>query len=136
MITKDSGQFDVAAMARQFPETAETMLLDRYLTDSDGASSRVFRVYRATPAHYHALSDEHLLVLCGRGVFWMDDPDNSAECRPGSFLVFKRRTVHAMPEILEHPLVFLAIDVPRRHPEDVIFLNPADGTAQAFIHES
>jgi hypothetical protein len=38
-----------------------------------------------------------------------------------------------MPDILEGPVVFLSIDTPRREPDDVHFVNPADGTAASFI---
>ena len=61
------------------------MLLDTYLTDEIAASSRVFRVYRETPAHYHEGSDEYLYVLSGKGTFWMGDPSNGAEFAPGTY---------------------------------------------------
>jgi mannose-6-phosphate isomerase-like protein (cupin superfamily) len=125
--------FKLNEIARAFPDTAETLLLDKYLTDEEGASSRVFRVYRETPPHYHTGSDEHLYVLSGRGTFWMEDAMNKGEFAPGDFLVFKRRTVHALPEILEAPVVFLAIDTPRRDPKDIVFVNPEDGTPESFI---
>jgi mannose-6-phosphate isomerase-like protein (cupin superfamily) len=96
-------------------------------------SVRVFRVYRATPAHYHAGSDEHLYVLWGRGTFWMDDPGNGGEFAPGHLLFFKRGTVQALPDLIEGPIVFLAIDTPRRSPKDIIFVNPEDGTPESFI---
>jgi hypothetical protein len=38
------GRFDVKAIANGFPDTAETLLLDTYLTDEQAASVRVFRV--------------------------------------------------------------------------------------------
>ena len=57
--------FDIAALARTLPETAETMLTDLRLTDEHDASCRIFRVYRAVPAHYHTCSDEYLYVLTG-----------------------------------------------------------------------
>jgi hypothetical protein len=41
--------------------------------------------------------------------------------------------VHALPEIFEDPVVFLAVDAPRRDPKDIVFVNPADGTPQSFI---
>ncbi len=44
-------RFDLKEIARSFPDTAETMLLDTYLTNEEAASARVFRVYRETPAH-------------------------------------------------------------------------------------
>ncbi len=109
------------------------MLLDTYLTDEPEASARVFRVYRETPPHYHLGSNEHLYVLSGRGTFWMEDPANEAEFAPGDLLFFMPGVVHAMPAILEGPVVFLAIDAPRRDPKDIIFVNPADGTPESFI---
>jgi hypothetical protein len=52
---------------------------------------------------------------------------------PGDLLFFKRRVVHALPHMLEEPVVFLAIDTPRRDPKDIVFVNPADGTPETFI---
>lgn len=130
-----SGRFQLFEIAAAFPDTAETMLLDTYLTDEPSASSRVFRVYREVPPHFHRNSDEHLYVLTGKGTFWMGDTSNAIEFSPGDFLTFKRGTVHAMPKIHESPVVFLAIDAPRRDPKDVVFVNPQDGTAGSFIRK-
>lgn len=129
------GRFHLHQIAAQFPDTAETMLLDTYLTDETSASSRVFRVYRETPPHYHANCDEYLYVLSGRGTFWIGESENGGEFAPGDFLTFKRRTVHALPTIIEGPVVFLAIDAPRRDPKDIIFVNPQDGTPETFIRD-
>jgi len=131
--TKHFHHFKLHEIARAFPDTADTLLLDTYLTDEETASARVFRVYRETPPHYHVGSDEHLYVLSGRGTFWMEDASNQGEFGPGDLLVFKKRTVHALPEILEGPVVFIAIDTPRRNPTDIVFVNPADGTPESFI---
>jgi mannose-6-phosphate isomerase-like protein (cupin superfamily) len=133
MTEKGFGHFNLQQIARSFPDTAETLLLDRYLTDGPAASTRVFRVYRETPPHYHANSDEHLYVLSGTGTFWMNDPSNIVAFAPGDLLVFRRGTVHAMPELHTEPVVFLAIDTPRRDPKDIIFVNPEDGTPESFI---
>ena len=134
MTEKQSFQrFHVNEVALSFPDTAETLLLDTYLTDEEAASSRVFRVYRETPAHYHVGSDEYLYVLSGRGTFWMGDASNGAEFAPGDLLFFKCGTVHALPKILEGPVVFLSFDTPRRDPKDVIFVNPEDGTPESFV---
>jgi mannose-6-phosphate isomerase-like protein (cupin superfamily) len=129
----DTGRFDIAAIAATLPAAANTLLVDYYLTDRPEASARVFRVYRGTPPHYHATCDEYLYVFTGRGTFWMGDPATVAEFGPGQLLYFKRETVHALPDILEAPLVFLAIDTPRRDPKDIIFVNPADGTPETFV---
>lgn len=126
-------RFRLNEVAGSFPETAETLLLDTYLTDEEAASARVFRVYRETPPHYHAGSDEYLYVLSGRGSFWMGSATNGAEFLPGDLLFFKRGIVHALPKILDGPVVFLAIDTPRRNPNDIIFVNPGDGTAESFV---
>jgi hypothetical protein len=41
--------------------------------------------------------------------------------------------VHAIPEIVEGPLVVFSVDTPRRDPSDVTFVDPSYGTAQDFI---
>lgn len=130
---KAIGRFDIAAMAASFPPAAATLLLDHYLVNRQPASARVFRVYQSTPPHYHLHSDEYLYVFSGRGTFWMNDESGKAEFGPGQLLFFERGTVHAMPDILEEPVVFLSIDTPRREADDVHFVNPADGTAASFI---
>ena len=93
----------------------------------------MFRVYRPTPPHYHATCDEYLYVVSGRGTFWMDSAANLATFGPGQLLFFKRGTVHALPDMLESPVVFLSIDTPRRDPKDIVFVNPEDGTPESFI---
>ncbi len=125
--------FDTFALAREFPDVAETMLVDRYLTDSAEVSTRMFRVYRTTPPHFHEHCDERLFVLQGRGRFWAGSPEHEIDFGPGMLLVFPRLTVHAMPTMLEEPIVFLAMDTPRRAPGDVHFVDPQDGTAASFI---
>ena len=65
----------------------------------------------------------------------MNTPENSEEFGPGSLLFFKKTVVHALPVILEEPVIFLSIDVPRRIPTDIIFVNPEDGTPESFIKE-
>jgi len=131
-----TGRFDIAEIAALFPSQAATLLLDRYLTDTPNASARVFRVYKPTPPHYHVGSDEYLYVFQGRGTFWMEDAESIAEFGPGQLLYFRRGVVHALPDMIETPIVFLSIDTPRRDPKDIIFVDPADGTPESFISES
>ncbi|ACL56183.1 cupin domain-containing protein [Methylobacterium nodulans] len=131
--TRATGRFDIIAEALALPATAETMLADTYLTDREAASARVFRVYRPTPPHFHRGCDEYLYVVSGRGTFWIGDPATEAEFGPGHLLFFERGTVHALPTILSEPLVFLSIDTPRRRPDDVVFVDPADGTPETFM---
>ena len=129
---RQHGRFDVRAIAASLPEAAETMLVDHRITDEPEASCRVFRVYKPTPPHYHATCDEYLYVLSGRGTFWMGD-EAPYEVGPGQLLFFKRGTVHAMPTILEEPFVVLSVDTPRRDPRDIVFVDPKDGTPEAFV---
>ncbi|HEX3892001.1 MAG TPA: cupin domain-containing protein [Terracidiphilus sp.] len=130
--TAQSSVFDLLASAAKFPPTAGTMLLDMRLTDEPAASSRIFRIYRPVPAHYHKTCDEYLQVLLGRARFVVEGPD-PVELGPGQLLFFRRNTVHAIPEILEGPLVFFSVDTPRRDPADVTFVDPAHGTSREFI---
>jgi len=107
--------------------------VDHYLTNRESASARVFRVYRGTPPHYHVNSDEHLYVLSGRGTFWMEDASDQAEFGPSDLLFFKRGVVHALPDLLQQPVVFFSVDAPRRDPKDIVFVDPAEGTPESFI---
>lgn len=128
-----TGRFDLRAIAAALPATAQTLLVDTYLTDREAASARVFRVYRPTPPHYHATCDEYLYVLSGRGTFWMEDASQEAAFGPGDFLFFERGTVHALPTITQEPVVFLSVDTPRRPPTDIVFVDAADGSPETFI---
>lgn len=129
---RQSAVFDLHTVAGNLPATATTMLIDTRLTDESEASSRVFRCYQPTPAHYHATCDEYLVVLSGRALFFFGD-DEPFELGPGQLVFFKKGTIHGMPEILEEPFTVFAVDTPRRDPRDVIFVNPADGTPESFI---
>ena len=124
--------FNVNKIAASFPATAQAMLIDTRLTDEHHASSRVFRVYRPTPAHYHATCDEYLFVLSGRATFFLGDAP-PFEVSPGELIFFKQGTIHGTPQLLEEPFVVLAVDTPRRDPKDIIFVNPADSTPESFI---
>jgi mannose-6-phosphate isomerase-like protein (cupin superfamily) len=124
--------FNLDEIVKRFPATAETMLVDTRLTDEQEASCRVFRIYRNVPPHYHATCDEYLLVLRGRGTIFIGD-SQPFEVSSGQLVFFKKRMVHGLT-IRDEPFVFLSVDTPRRDPKDVIFLNPEEGTADAFIN--
>jgi mannose-6-phosphate isomerase-like protein (cupin superfamily) len=84
-------------------------------------------------AYYHAGCDEYLFVLSGRGTFWMEDASTEAAFGPGELLFFERGTVHAIPSLSEEPVIFLSLDTPRRDPQDIIFVNPEDGSPATFL---
>jgi mannose-6-phosphate isomerase-like protein (cupin superfamily) len=111
----ESRLFNITELAKTLPETAETMLADLRLTDEQAASC-----------------DEYLYVLTGRAEIVIADAP-AREIHPGELVFFRKNTIHALPRILEHPFTVLALDTPRRPPDDVHFVNPADGTPQSFI---
>ncbi|SIR95908.1 cupin domain-containing protein [Williamsia sterculiae] len=123
--------FDVFAEIRDLPDESDAMLTDVYFSDFPEASSRIFRIYQTLPLHYHEDCDEHLYVVSGEGLFHLDGKELQA--KPGDFLRFARRQVHGFPRIDVHPFVVLAIDVPRRRPDDITFINPDEGNAQKFM---
>lgn len=125
------GAYDLDAIVKRFPPTSDTMLIDTRLTDETEASARVFRIYTDVPAHFHKTCDEYLVVLSGRGTIAIADSD-PFEVAPGQLVFFKKGTVHRLT-IIEEPFVFLAVDTPRRHPKDITFVDPADGTPETFI---
>ena len=128
----ESRFFNIAELAKTLPETAETMLADLRLTDEPAASCRIFRVYRSVPAHFHTSCDEYLHVLTGQAEIAIAHAP-AREIHPGELVFFRKNTVHALPHILEHPFNVLSVDTPRRPPDDIHFVNPADGTPQSFI---
>ncbi len=88
--------------------------------------------YRPVPRHYHVTCDEYLYLLSGRTTFEVDYGE-PRELRPGQMVFFKRGVVRAIPELLEHPVIFLTVDTPRRDPSDVIFVDPEEGTVETII---
>jgi mannose-6-phosphate isomerase-like protein (cupin superfamily) len=127
----ESRTFNIAELAATLPPTAETLLTDIRLTDEQAASCRIFRVYHPVPSHYHTSCDEYLYVLSGRAEITIAE-DLPREVTPGQLIFFRKRVVHSA-RVLEHPFTVLAIDTPRRPPDDIHFVNPADGTPQTFI---
>lgn len=123
--------FDVFGEIAHLPDSADTMLADVYFSDHPSASSRIFRVYRTLPLHYHNDCDEFLYVVSGEGTFHLNGEQGPV--RPGMFLRFPRGDVHGIPHIATHPFVVLSVDVPRRRPDDIVFVNPEDGDAQRFM---
>ena len=132
IVAGESGRFDLQALAKSLPESAETMLIDKRLTDEPSASSRIFRIYTRVPAHFHKTCDEYLVVISGRAriVVGSEEP---AEVSPGQMQFFRRGVVHGFPEILEHPFVIFSVDTPRRDPSDVHFVDSSAGTPETFI---
>ncbi len=127
-----SAFFDIAALAASLPEAADTMLTDLRLTDEADASCRIFRAYRPTPAHYHLCSDEYLYMLSGSAEIVIANAPPRI-LHTGELVFFRKGTIHAIPSILEHPFIVLAIDTPRRPPDDIHFVDPADGSPETFI---
>lgn len=125
-------RFELDQLAASLPESSETMLIDVRLTDEPAASSRIFRIYRPVPRHFHKGCDEYLLVLKGRALFVVEDRPE-IELHSGQLQFFRRNVIHGFPAILEHPFVILSFDTPRRDPDDVHFVDPTEGSVTSFI---
>lgn len=128
----DSAFHDIADMATRFPDQAEAILVDAYLSDSPQASARVFRIYHPLPAHYHEHCDEHLYLFSGSVEFQIAD-EAPRLLTPGQMVTCKRETVHAITVIRRHPAVFLTLDTPRRAPDDVVFIEPDAAGRRPFV---
>jgi mannose-6-phosphate isomerase-like protein (cupin superfamily) len=115
-------RFDVIAAALALPTEAQERLAEAALTDREAASVRVWRAHAPVPPHLHRGCDEYLYVVSGRGTAWSGGPDRELEFGPGHLLFFPRGTAHAVTRILSEPVIFLAVDAPRRAAEDVITL--------------
>lgn len=127
----DQQVFDVFEELKKLPDVSESMLTDVYFSDFPEVSSRIFRIYRELPLHYHNECDEHLYVVSGEGLFHLDGEQSPA--KPGTFLRFARKQVHGFPRIDKQPFVVLSIDVPRRRPDDIVFVDAGDGDAKTFM---
>ncbi|MGY2051003.1 cupin domain-containing protein [Methylobacterium sp. JK268] len=129
--TPDPGRFDLIAEALGLPDAAGAEGAVSVLIDRAAACLRVQRLDRPVPPHRHRTCDEYLYVLSGRGTCWSGDPAREAAFGPGELLVFPRGAAHALPRILAEPLVVLAIDAPRRPPEDEIPLEAETAAAES-----
>jgi mannose-6-phosphate isomerase-like protein (cupin superfamily) len=123
--------FNVFHEIEHLPDQSDSMLADVYFSDYPQASSRIFRIYRTLPLHYHKECDEFLYILSGEGTFHLAGDEGPVH--PGMFLRYPRGEVHGIPKISKHPFVVLSVDVPRRRPDDIIFVNPDDGDAKEFM---
>lgn len=66
----------------------------------------------------------------------MEDAATEAEFGPGDMLFFERNVVHALPVLLEEPVIFLTLDTPRRSPDDVVFIDSSSDSAATFMARS
>lgn len=124
--------FDIDTIIDQFPNEADSTIVDVYLTDEPSSSSRLFRVYHPIPRHHHETCEEHLYLLTGKVALSIED-EAPRILAAGQLLTFERGTIHAITEILESPVVFFTVDAPRRVPTDVVYVNPDDAKIRPFV---
>ncbi|MBE7618321.1 cupin domain-containing protein [Gluconacetobacter entanii] len=123
---------DFDEIIKLFPDQADTLIVDAYLTDSAEASMRLFRIYHPLPRHYHTQCDEHLLLLRGELEFLIED-EPPRKLRAGQMVSFLRNVVHGVRPIGTDPVVFFAADTPRRAPDDVHFVDPEAAKGLKFV---
>lgn len=112
------GKIDVLAAIDSLPESSDKPFVDRRLADNGEVGVRVFRVYNPVPTHNHAFSSTYLSIKSGRAIFSIDG-GQPFEAAAGEMVFWSRGVNHQVIKILEHPLVFLAIDAPTRRQNDV-----------------
>lgn len=122
--------FNAPEVARDFPSTADTVVVDKRLVEQPTSGLRVERVYQTIPAHKHERTDVYNYLVSGRAKFAVGDQP-AQEIGPGTTIFVKKGTVHSFPELIEGPLVFVTIETPPRDPSDVVFVG--EGADKSFI---
>jgi mannose-6-phosphate isomerase-like protein (cupin superfamily) len=133
MDEKAYGFFDLTQIKSGFPDHAESLIVDAYLSDHESASSRLFRLYHPIPRHFHETCDEHLVLLDGEVDFTIAD-EPPRRLRAGQMVTFLRNIVHGIrPVEGAAPAIFFTVDTPRRAPGDVHFVDPAEAKGRRFV---
>ncbi|MGB2693113.1 MAG: extracellular solute-binding protein [Thermodesulfobacteriota bacterium] len=120
--TRQYGFINIREVADNLPPGEEGLVSDNRIVKRKDAGVRVFRVNKLVPMHYHAKSDTYLYVISGEGRYILGD-GNSKVVKEGDFIFFKKGTPHGVDEIMKKPFQIMAIDVPPRDLDDVVFLN-------------
>lgn len=120
--TRQYGFINIREVADNLPPGEEGLVSDNRIVERKDAGVRVFRVNKLVPMHYHAKSDTYLYVISGEGRYLLGDGD-SRVVKEGDFIFFKKGTPHGVAEIMKKPFQTMAIDVPPRDQDDVVFLN-------------
>lgn len=123
---------DLEALGARFPDRAETMIVDSYLSDTPAASLRLFRIYHPLPRHYHRQCDEHLILMSGELDFFIED-EPPRRLKAGQMVSFLRDVIHAVQPAGDAPVIFLSADTPRRAPDDVHFVDDAATQGRRFV---
>ena len=117
-LPQNFGKLDVQAAIDSLPKSSDKPFIDVRLADNGEVGIRVFRVYNPVPIHNHAFSSTYLSLKSGRAIFSIDG-GQPFEAAAGEMVFWGRGVNHQVIKILEHPLVFLAIDAPTRRHNDV-----------------
>jgi hypothetical protein len=122
--------FDVFEELRKLPDQSDSMLTDVYFSDFPVPAAGSF----GSTASCRCITTNNATSTCtwcpaGGCSTWTVRKPRRVRALSG----FGRRQVHGFPRIDEHPFVVLAIDVPRRRPDDIVFVNPEDGDARSFM---
>lgn len=120
--TRQYGFIDVKDVAANLPPGEEGLVSDNRVLERKDAGVRVLRTNKLVPMHYHTKSDTYIYVISGEGSFVLGDGDSKV-VKEGDFIFFKKGTPHGVGEIMKKPFNSIAIDVPARDPQDVIFLD-------------
>jgi len=120
--TSQYGFINIDEVADNLPPGEEGLVSDNRILERKDAGVRVLRTNKLVPMHYHTKSDTYIYVISGEGRFVLGDGDSKV-VKEGDFIYFKKGTPHGVDEIIEKPFRSIAIDVPPRDPDDVVFLD-------------
>lgn len=112
------GKLNLKDAIASLPKMNEKPFKSISLLDNGETGVRVFRVYNPVPKHHHAYSSTYLTIYSGRARFRIDS-GKLIEAAAGDMVFWERGIDHEVVEIIEHPLIFIAIDAPVRRDDDV-----------------
>ncbi|KGT88850.1 hypothetical protein NG99_20465 [Erwinia typographi] len=125
--------FDLEEKKKLFPDSADSLIVDMYLSDNPQGSVRLFRVYQQVPEHYHKQCDEVLIVIAGDLEF-QTDGEPAKVLSKDQLVIFRKNTVHSIKPSGDNPVYFLSIDTPGREASDIYFIDPAHNGLKFISH--
>lgn len=94
-------------------------LAARVVGELSASSAHHLRVAEGVKPHYHAVHDETVVVLSGRGVMTLGEETHDVE--PGSVILIPRGTVHSL-RVVGDPLEAISVFAPPFDGKDRIFV--------------
>jgi mannose-6-phosphate isomerase-like protein (cupin superfamily) len=95
-------------------------IASRVVGELQGSSAHHIRIAEGVDAHYHAVHDETVVILTGRGTMTLGE--ESQEVEPGSVILIPRGTIHSF-RVSGEPVEALSVFAPAFDGKDRIFVD-------------